>query len=111
MAINREVLSCVSNSALITSDGTFGMLKMWVDGVQRAGVKNFFVIAIDDQVHCLWIEPTFFPALFPYTPYSRISSASGHAHGLGFIRAGGSDYEEDGCRLLACGSSSHCRQG
>lgn len=27
-----------------------GMLKLWIDGVQRAGVKNYMVIAIDDAV-------------------------------------------------------------
>lgn len=26
------------------------MLKLWIDGCQRAGVKNFMVIAIDDEV-------------------------------------------------------------
>jgi hypothetical protein len=50
IAINKEVLACVSNSALITPDGKYGMLKLWIDGVQRAGVKNYMVIAIDDQV-------------------------------------------------------------
>ncbi|KAL6751100.1 nucleotide-diphospho-sugar transferase-domain-containing protein [Haematococcus lacustris] len=46
----KEVLACVSNSALISRDGRFGMLKYWIDGVQRAGVKNYMVIAIDDGV-------------------------------------------------------------
>lgn len=50
VAINNEVLACVSNAALITGDGKYGMLKLWIDGVQRAGVKNFMVIAIDDEV-------------------------------------------------------------
>uniref|UniRef100_A0A7S2QU31 Nucleotide-diphospho-sugar transferase domain-containing protein n=1 Tax=Chlamydomonas chlamydogama TaxID=225041 RepID=A0A7S2QU31_9CHLO len=50
IAVNKEVLAAVSNSALITPDGKYGMLKMWIDGCQRAGVKNFMVIAIDDQV-------------------------------------------------------------
>ncbi|KAG2449198.1 hypothetical protein HYH02_005945 [Chlamydomonas schloesseri] len=50
IAINKEVLAAVSNGALITPDGKFGMLKLWIDGCQRAGVKNFMVIAIDDEV-------------------------------------------------------------
>jgi hypothetical protein len=49
---NKEVLACVSNSALISPDGRSGMLKMWIDGAQRAGVKNIMVIAIDDAVRC-----------------------------------------------------------
>ena len=28
VAINKEVLACVSNSALISPDGSFGMLKL-----------------------------------------------------------------------------------
>ncbi len=40
----------MSNSALITPAGDFGMLKIWIDGVRHAGVKNYLVIAIDDQV-------------------------------------------------------------
>lgn len=50
IAINKEVMAAVSNAALITRDGKFGMLKLWIDGAQRAGVKNFMVIAIDDYV-------------------------------------------------------------
>ena len=50
IAINNEVMVAVSNSALITPDGSFGMLRMWIDGCKRAGVKNFMVIAIDDAV-------------------------------------------------------------
>lgn len=50
LAINREVVACVSNQALITPDGKFGMLRMWIDGMQRAKVKNYMVIAIDDEV-------------------------------------------------------------
>lgn len=49
VAINREVLIAVSNHALIHREGTYGMLKTWIDGVQRAGVKNALVIALDDQ--------------------------------------------------------------
>jgi hypothetical protein len=50
LAIDKEILACVSNSALITGDGKAGMLKIWIDGVKRAGVKNYMVIAIDDNV-------------------------------------------------------------
>ncbi|KAG2497784.1 hypothetical protein HYH03_004056 [Edaphochlamys debaryana] len=50
IGINNEVMAAVSNGALITPDGQFGMLKLWIDGCQRAGVKNFMVIAIDDEV-------------------------------------------------------------
>lgn len=50
IAINKEVVACVSNFALISSDGKNGMLRMWIDGVRRAGVKNYMVVAIDDQV-------------------------------------------------------------
>ncbi|MEW5307111.1 MAG: hypothetical protein WDW36_009528 [Sanguina aurantia] len=50
LAINKEVVACVSNQALITPDGKFGMLKMWIDGMQRAKVANYMVIAIDDEV-------------------------------------------------------------
>lgn len=46
-------MAAVSNGALITRDGKFGMLKLWIDGAQRAGVKNFMVIAIDDDVSAL----------------------------------------------------------
>jgi hypothetical protein len=39
----------VSNNALITPDGKFGMLQTWVECVQRSGVKNFMVIALDEH--------------------------------------------------------------
>lgn len=48
-AINNEILVAVSNSALITEDGKYGMLATWIESVQRAGVKNFMVIALDEQ--------------------------------------------------------------
>lgn len=50
ISVNNEVLACVSNGALISRDGKSGMLRMWIDGVQRAKVKNYLVIAIDDEV-------------------------------------------------------------
>jgi hypothetical protein len=50
VAVNKEVMAAVSNSNLISEDGKFGMLAMWVDGCKRAGMKNFMVIAIDDRV-------------------------------------------------------------
>jgi hypothetical protein len=52
VGVNNEVLACVSNSALITPDGSYGALKLWLDAVQRAGVRNYLVIAIDNMV-CL----------------------------------------------------------
>lgn len=39
----------VSNRALISSNGDSGMLRVWVDGVKHAGVKNALVVALDDQ--------------------------------------------------------------
>eukprot|EP00798_Chlamydomonas_sp_ICE-L_P031415 gene31415-6583_t len=35
---------------LISEDGKVGMLRMWVDGFRRAGITNYMVIAIDDNV-------------------------------------------------------------
>ena len=37
----------VSNEALITADGSYGMLRTWIDTVRRAKVDNFLVIALD----------------------------------------------------------------
>lgn len=56
IAVNKEVMGAVSNGALITRDGKYGMLKLWIDGCQRAGVKNFMVIAIDDDVRTVDME-------------------------------------------------------
>ena len=42
-------LRAVSNNALITPDGTYGMLATWVESVRRTGVKNFMVIAMDEH--------------------------------------------------------------
>jgi len=39
----------VSNNALITPDGKYGMLQTWVECVQRSGVKNFMVVALDEH--------------------------------------------------------------
>ncbi len=39
----------VSNNALITPDGKYGMLQTWVECMQRSGVKNFMVIALDEH--------------------------------------------------------------
>ena len=49
VAVNREVLAAVSNKALISEDGNYGMLKTWVDSVRASGVKNFMVVALDDH--------------------------------------------------------------
>lgn len=40
----------VSNKALITKDGSYGMLKTWVDSVKKAGVTNYMVVCLDDEV-------------------------------------------------------------
>lgn len=50
IAINQEVVAAVSNAYTISPDGNSGMLKMWIDGMRQAGVTNFMVICIDDQV-------------------------------------------------------------
>jgi hypothetical protein len=50
IAIDGEVLAAVSNKALITKDGAYGMLKTWIDSVRKAGVTNFMVICLDDEV-------------------------------------------------------------
>ena len=47
LPLNRRLP--VSNNALITPDGKFGMLQTWVECVQRSGVKNFLVIALDEH--------------------------------------------------------------
>ena len=49
----------VSNNALITPDGTYGMLATWVESVRRTGVKNFMVIAMDEHTGacCRGCEP------------------------------------------------------
>ena len=44
----------VSNNALITPDGRYGMLSTWVESVQRTGVKNFMVIAMDEHTGASW---------------------------------------------------------
>lgn len=48
VAVNDEVLVAVSNSALVTPDGKYGMLATWVECVKRVGVTNYLVIAMDD---------------------------------------------------------------
>ncbi|KAK3268320.1 hypothetical protein CYMTET_23171 [Cymbomonas tetramitiformis] len=50
VAINKEVLVAVSNGALITEEGTYGILATWIESVKRAGVKNFMIVALDDRV-------------------------------------------------------------
>ena len=54
--LSRPVPYAVSNNALVTADGKYGMLQTWVACVQRAGVKNFLVIALDEHTgtrgHC-----------------------------------------------------------
>lgn len=52
VAVNKEVMAAVSNSNLISEDGKFGMLAMWVDGCKRAGMKNFMVIGGNLIVSC-----------------------------------------------------------
>lgn len=49
VAINGEVMAAVSNKALVTEDGKYGMLETFVTNVKRAGVTNFLVIALDDH--------------------------------------------------------------
>jgi hypothetical protein len=46
VAINNEVLAAMSN---INYAMPGGMLDTWMEGVQRAGVKNAMVIALDAQ--------------------------------------------------------------
>mmetsp|Transcript_874 Transcript_874/g.3192 ORF Transcript_874/g.3192 Transcript_874/m.3192 type:complete len:441 (-) Transcript_874:158-1480(-) len=49
VAINGEVMIAVSNSNLITRDGSYGMLRTFIDCVKRAQVSNFLVVAMDDD--------------------------------------------------------------
>mmetsp|Transcript_22664 Transcript_22664/g.70384 ORF Transcript_22664/g.70384 Transcript_22664/m.70384 type:complete len:412 (+) Transcript_22664:55-1290(+) len=51
IAVNGEVMAAVSNKALITPDGGYGMLKTWVDGCKRIGMKNYMVIAMDEHTY------------------------------------------------------------
>ena len=44
-------MAAVSNKALITEDGKYGMLETFVTNVKRAGVTNFVLIALDDHTH------------------------------------------------------------
>lgn len=46
VAINREVLVAVSDINPLRG----GMLKLWLDGVLRAGIKNYLVVAIDHEL-------------------------------------------------------------
>ncbi|CAD7701899.1 unnamed protein product [Ostreobium quekettii] len=46
---DKEILVAVTNSALINADGTFGMLRTWLDAVQNAGVVNYVVVCLDDR--------------------------------------------------------------
>lgn len=62
VAVNREVLAAVSNKALISEDGNYGMLKTWVDSVRASGVKNFMVVAL---------------ATTPRTPWTKSESRGG----------------------------------
>ena len=39
----------MSNNALISADGTYGMLATWIECVRRANITNFMVIALDDE--------------------------------------------------------------
>ena len=46
VAINREVLVAVSDVNPLRG----GMLKLWIDGVLRAGVKNYLIVTLDDEI-------------------------------------------------------------
>ena len=46
----ERTLAPVSNHALINDEGNYGMLRTWLDGVQKAGVKNYLVVAIDEKI-------------------------------------------------------------
>ena len=50
IAPDGEVLAAVSNKALINEKGDYGMLRTWLDGVQRSKVKNYLVICLDETV-------------------------------------------------------------
>ena len=50
IAPDGEVLTAVSNKALINENGDYGMLRTWLDGVQRSKVKNYLVICLDETV-------------------------------------------------------------
>lgn len=45
----RDVMTALSNKALISPDGKYGMLETFLTSVRRSGVKNFFLIALDDH--------------------------------------------------------------
>jgi len=44
VAVNNEVLAAVSNSALITPDEEFGMLRLWIDGCKSASQVSVIYI-------------------------------------------------------------------
>jgi hypothetical protein len=50
-AVNNEVLACVSNSNMVTEDGTGGMLADWVRWVRLSNVTNFVVFALDQETY------------------------------------------------------------
>lgn len=50
IAINREVLVAVSNGALVSKDGKYGILATWIESVRASGITNFLVICLDDAV-------------------------------------------------------------
>ena len=43
------MMTALSNKALISADGKYGMLQTFLDSLKRSGVKNFFLIALDDH--------------------------------------------------------------
>ncbi|KAK3268106.1 hypothetical protein CYMTET_23377 [Cymbomonas tetramitiformis] len=46
VAINNEVMIAISNGALA---GPGGMLATWIECVQKAGITNYLVVALDDK--------------------------------------------------------------
>lgn len=46
----RELLVAVANSALLSEDGSRGMLRTWLEQVWHTGISNYAIVALDDQI-------------------------------------------------------------
>ncbi|KAJ7294224.1 hypothetical protein O6H91_07G011200 [Diphasiastrum complanatum] len=75
IAINRELIVAISNNMVRS------MLKLWFESIQRAGISNYLVVALDDEIAQFCREYNV-PVYRRDAAISKMQAATGDNHGI-----------------------------
>jgi arabinosyltransferase len=84
IAPSGEVLVAISNFNLIAWGG---MLNTWIDRVQKAGVPNYMVLAIDEQLH-RHLNDRGVPNYYMQAEIAAVQQGTGSNHAVSALKFG-----------------------